>query len=106
MNLLAMLNWVYGPAAQSDPYYLLLRDFIVLMPWWYPFMWVGGIATFFGYKILRRFLWRQSHKRGATRVRNRTQRLIGNQEAELAITRLLRKPANDNNSEAKPIAVA
>ncbi len=76
MNLLAMLNWVYGPAAQSDPYYLLLRDFIVLMPWWYPFMWVGGIATFFGYKLFRRFLWRQSHKRGATRVRNRTQRLI------------------------------
>ena len=106
MNLLAMLNWVYGPAAQSDPYYLLLRDFIVLMPWWYPFMWVGGIATFFGYKFFRRILWRQSHKRGATRVRDRTQRLITIQDAELAIKRLLRKPANNNNSEAKPIAVA
>ena len=106
MNLLAILNWVYGPAAQSDPYYLLLRDFIVLMPWWYPFMWVGGIATFFGYKFFRQILWRQGHKRGATRVRDRTQRLIAIQDAELAITRLLRKPANDNNSEAKPIAVA
>jgi len=106
MNLLAMLDWVYGPAAQSDPYYLLLRDFIVLMPWWYPFLWVGGIAGFFGYRYFRRFLWRLNHKRGAARVRDRTERLIAIQDAELAIKRLLRKPANDNHSEAKPTAVA
>ena len=106
MDLLAFLDWVYGPAAQSDPYYLLLRDFIILMPWWYPYLWIGGIAAFFGVTALRRYGWRRAHARGAARVRARTERLIAVQNAELAIKRLLRQPANDNRPEAKPIAVA
>ena len=106
MDLLALLDWVYGPAAQSDPYYLLLRDFVILMPWWYPFVWIGGIAAFFALAFLKRFLWRRAHGRGAARVQARTRRLIAVQDAELAIKRLLRQPANDNGSGAKPTAVA
>ena len=106
MDLLGLLDWVYGPAAQSDPYYLLLRDFIILMPWWYPFMWIGGIAAFFTFSLYRRLRWRRSHKHGAARVRLRTERLIAVQNAELAIKKLLRQPANDNPANAKPTAVA
>jgi len=106
MDLLGFLDWVYGPAAQSDPYYLLLRDFIILMPWWYPFLWIGGIAAFFGFTLFRHYRWRRAHARGAARVRARTERLIAVQNAEMTIKRLLRQPANDNGSGAKPIAVA
>jgi len=106
MDLLAFLNWVYGPAAQSDPYYLLLRDFVILMPWWYPFLWIGGIASFFGYKLFRQFLSNRSAARGAMRVKARAERLIAVQNAELSIKRLLRQPSNDNGSDAKPVAVA
>ena len=106
MDLLAFLDWVYGPAAQSDPYYLLLRDFVILMPWWYPFMWIGGLTVFFSFSIIRRIKWRLSHARGAARVQARTRRLIAVQNAEVAIKRLLRHPANDNRSDVRPTAVA
>lgn len=106
MDLLGFLDWVYGPAAQSDPYYLLLRDFIILMPWWYPFLWIGGIAAFVGLTLFRRMRWRLSHARSAARVRTRTDRLIAVQNAELAMKKLLRRPANDNGPGARPTAVA
>src|SRR3546814_8424232 len=44
----SVLQWIYGPEAASDPYYLLLHDFVVLMPWWYPYMWLcifGGLTS-------------------------------------------------------------
>ena len=54
--MMALLDWVYGPQRESDPYYLLLHDFVVLMPWWYPLFWavlIGGIVSWRGARCVR-----------------------------------------------------
>jgi hypothetical protein len=73
--MLAVLQWIYGPDAASDPYYQLLHDFVVLMPWWYPYMWLGIITTVLGWRLLRRFRVARQHRRGLRRVRTRVRRL-------------------------------
>ena len=73
--MLAVLQWIYGPDAASDPYYLLLHDFVVLMPWWYPYMWLGIIAAVVGWRLQRRFRIAHQNRRGLRRVRSRVRRL-------------------------------
>lgn len=73
--MLAVLQWIYGPDAASDPYYQLLHDFVVLMPWWYPYMWLGIITAVLGWRLLRRFRVAHQNRRGLRRVRSRVRRL-------------------------------
>lgn len=73
--MLAVLQWIYGPGAESDPYYLLLHDFVVLMPWWYPYMWLGIIGSVVAWKLLRRLRLRLQNRAGLRRVRTRMTRL-------------------------------
>ncbi len=73
--MLAVLQWIYGPGAESDPYYLLLHDFVVLMPWWYPYMWLGIIGSVVAWKLLRRLRRRLQNRAGLRRVRTRMTRL-------------------------------
>ena len=69
--MLAVLQWIYGPGAESDPYYLLLHDFVVLMPWWYPYMWLGIIASVVSWRLLRRLRRRRQNRAGLRRLRAR-----------------------------------
>ena len=83
--MLEVLQWIYGPGAEADPYYLLLRDFVVLMPWWYPYMWLGiGIAVV-GWRLLRRFRLNRRNRAGLTRVRARVRRLADGPDGRVAL---------------------
>jgi hypothetical protein len=95
--MLELLNWAYGPAGQTDPYYLLLRDFVLLMPWWYPWFWVAIIVSVLAFRFLRR--WRRAHvsRRGSRRVQARTERLLDKEAAKFAARRMRRSPANDRD---------
>jgi hypothetical protein len=73
--MLAVLQWIYGPDAASDPYYQLLHDFVVLMPWWYPYMWLGILTAVVGWRLLRRLRVARQNRRGLRRVRSRVRRL-------------------------------
>ena len=73
--MLAVLQWIYGPDAASDPYYHLLHDFVVLMPWWDPYMWLGIISAVTGWRLLRRWRQRRQSRVGLRRVRSRVLRL-------------------------------
>jgi hypothetical protein len=74
-DMLAVLQWIYGPSAESDPYYMVLHDFVVLMPWWYPYMWLGIISTVTTWRLLRRLRVRRQNRAGLRRVRTRASRL-------------------------------
>ena len=73
--MLAILQWIYGPDAASDPYYQLLHDFVVLMPWWYPYMWLGILTAVVSWRVMRRWRVRRQNRAGLRRVRSRVQRL-------------------------------
>lgn len=73
--MLAVLQWIYGPDAASDPYYQLLHDFVVLMPWWYPYMWLGIISALVGWRVLRRWRIARQSRAGLRRVYSRVHRL-------------------------------
>ncbi|MEM7171454.1 MAG: hypothetical protein AAF530_14880 [Pseudomonadota bacterium] len=94
--MVEILEGLYGPAAQSDPYFLLLKDFWVLMPWWYPYLWPSIIGAVILYRLLQKWRRRRAAKRGIARVHSRTQRLLGEGEAKMASQRLARRPANDH----------
>jgi hypothetical protein len=72
--MLAVLQWIYGPGAEADPYYLLLHDFVVLMPWWYPYMWLGILSSVMAWRLLRRFRLSRQNRAGLRRVRSRIRR--------------------------------
>lgn len=69
--MLAVLQWIYGPSAESDPYYLLLHDFVVLMPDWYGYMWLGIITSVVSWRLMRRWRLRRQSRVGLRRVRSR-----------------------------------
>ncbi|MGD1876181.1 MAG: hypothetical protein ACFB13_01625 [Kiloniellaceae bacterium] len=73
--MLAVLQWIYGPDAASDPYYQLLHDFVVLMPWWYPYMWLGIASSVVAWRLLRRWRLRRQNRSGLRRVRTRVRHL-------------------------------
>ena len=73
--MLAVLQWIYGPDAAADPYYQLLHDFVVLMPWWYPYMWLGILGSVAGWRLLRRWRRGRQNRAGLRRVRSRVLRL-------------------------------
>src|SRR3546814_14896672 len=80
--MLAVLQWIYDPEAASDPYYLLLHDFVVLMPWWYPYMWLcifGGLAS---WRLLRRWRLARQNRAGLRRVRSRVPHLAAGPRPE------------------------
>ena len=100
--MLELLNLVYGAGAQDDPYYLLLRDFILLMPWWYPWFWVSVIAAFFTVRYLRKWRRRTHSVRGLRRVKSRTDRILNKQFSRLAAQRRRREAANDTLPADRP----
>lgn len=83
--MLSVLQWLYGPNAESDPYYLLLHDFVVLMPWWYPYMWLGIISAVVGWRTLRRFRRNRQNRAGLKRVRARVHRLADGAGGQIAL---------------------
>ena len=93
--MLALLDWIYGPQGHGDPYYQLMRDFILVMPWWYPYFWVALIGSFLAWRQVRRARARASAKRGMRRVTARTERVLESQLGEIAAVRRRRIPAND-----------
>ena len=93
--MLAVLDWIYGPMGASDPNYLLMRDIIVFLPWWYPYMWLGIGAAYFMQKSIRKRLRERKARLAGNRVLQRTERLMSRQARELAAKRLSRRPAND-----------
>ena len=102
--MLEVLDWVYGPGGQNDPYYLLLRDFILLMPWWYPWFWVAIISGVIGMRHFARWRRRAHSIYGLRRVKARTDKILGAQFAELSAQRIRRRPANDFASADRPTA--
>ncbi len=91
--MLALLQWIYGPGAEADPYYVLLRDFVVLMPWWYPYMWLGIIAAVVAWRLLRRVRLNRHNRLGLKRVRTRVLRLADGPDGRMALP----GPANDDH---------
>lgn len=100
--MLAVLQWIYGPDAASDPYYQLLHDFVVLMPWWYPYMWLGIIGSVVGWRMLRRWRRGRQNRAGLRRVRSRVRRLGDSP----ALSAFMPAAANDDLPPAIPRRVA
>ncbi|MGF1630961.1 MAG: hypothetical protein ACFCUT_15925 [Kiloniellaceae bacterium] len=94
--MLAVLQWIYGPQAASDPYYQLLHDFVVLMPWWYPYMWLGILGSVVGWRLLRR--WRRSsqNRAGLRRVSTRVRRLAAVPDRGSYLSPFVPQAANDD----------
>lgn len=90
--MLAVLQWIYGPNAAADPYYQLLHDFVVLMPWWYPYMWLGIIGGVVSWRLARRWRLGRQNRAGLRRVRSRVRRLA----SESALPGFMLPPANDD----------
>jgi len=98
--MLAVLQWIYGPDAASDPYYNLLHDFVVLMPWWYPYMWLtilGGVAA---WRLLRRWRLSRQNRAGLRRVRTRVRRLAADADGRVTLPAYMAAAANDDTPRA------
>ena len=102
--MLAILDWIYGPAGQTDQYYLLMRDIIMVLPWWYPLFWVGVGGLVVSYRLYRRWRRNSFARKAARRVHSRTGRIMSRQAAEHAALRLFRQPANDFEALNHPSA--
>ena len=100
--MLAVLQWIYGPEAASDPYYQLLHDFVVLMPWWYPYMWLGILGSVVGWRLLRRWRLARRNRAGLRRVRSRVRRLADSP----ALPAFMAAAANDDLPPAIPRRIA
>ncbi len=100
--MLQALEWIYGPYAASDPYYQVLRDFIILLPWWYPYIWAGLIGGVFLYRGLRRWRLRRLTKRGVARVSGRTHRLVDAERRTRQRMARRRQAANDDTLPLVP----
>lgn len=73
--MLAVLQWIYGPNAESDPYYQVMHDLIALLPWWYPLMWTVIIGSVVAWRLGRRWRRRRQNRFGLRRVRARVRKL-------------------------------
>ncbi len=73
--MLAVLQWIYGPNAESDPYYQVMHDLIALLPWWYPLMWAVIIGSVVTWRMARRWRRRRQDRFGLRRVRARVRKL-------------------------------
>ncbi len=73
--MLAVLQWIYGPNAESDPYYQVMHDLIALLPWWYPLMWAVIIGSVVTWRLARRWRRRRQDRFGLRRVRARVRKL-------------------------------
>ena len=93
--MLQTLEWIYGANAQSDPYFQVLRDFVVLVPWWYPYIWLAIIAGVVLFRGARRWRTRRLARQGLLRVKRRTERLLGETRRAREILTRRRRPAND-----------
>jgi len=104
--MMALLDWVYGPQRESDPYYLLLHDFVVLMPWWYPLFWAALIGGIVSWRVFKHLRARSRATKGARRVKARTERVLSRQQCEIARLRYRRRPANDHGKPNRDGSVA
>lgn len=102
--MLSLLQWIYGPGAEAeaDPYYVLLHDFVVLMPWWYPYMWLGIITAVVAWRLLRRFRLNRQNRVGLTRVRSRVLRLASGPDGCVGLP----GAANDDNPSLSGLTLA
>jgi hypothetical protein len=73
--MLAVLQWIYGPNAGSDPYYQLMHDIITVLPWWYPYMWLAILGSVVAWRLVRRLRLRRQNRAGLRRVRTRVRHL-------------------------------
>lgn len=94
--MLAVLQWIYGPDAAADPYYQLLHDFVVLMPWWYPYMWLGILGSVVVWRKTRRWRLARQNRVGLRRVRSR----VGRLDSSSALPSFMRPAANDDVASA------
>lgn len=94
--MLTVLQWIYGPDAATDPYYQLLHDFVVLMPWWYPYMWLGIIGSVVSWRLTRRWWLGRQNRAGLRRVRSRVRRLAEGS----TLPSFMLPPANDDLPQA------
>ena len=72
-----------------------MRDFIMVMPWWYGYFWLTVITGFFGFRYLRKAAVRHASVRRAKQVKSRTKRIMQAQKANNAVRLARRTPAND-----------
>ncbi|MEO3430266.1 hypothetical protein AAFN88_15510 [Pelagibius sp. CAU 1746] len=79
--MLAVLQWIYGPNAESDPYYQVMHDLIALLPWWYPVMWAVIIGSVVTWRLARRWRRRRQNRFGLRRVRARVRKLAAAPQA-------------------------
>lgn len=96
--MLALLDWIYGPTGYGDPYYLLMRDFIMLMPWWYGYFWLSVIGSVFAYRKTRKVMARRATKKRAEGIAVRTRRIMKTQRVLDQIRHMRRRPCNDNTA--------
>lgn len=104
--MLALLDWIYGPNGYGDQYYLLMRDFLIVMPWWYGYFWLTMITGFFGFRYLRKAAVRHATVRRARQVESRTKRIIRAQKIQNAVRLARRAASNDNACIASDAALA
>jgi hypothetical protein len=98
--MLAVLQWIYGPKAASDPAYQLLHDFVVLMPWWYPYMWLCILTSVVSWRLLRRWQRARQSRAGLRRVHSRVRRLAAEPGRPALLPFLLPRAANDDFAPA------
>ncbi|MPZ11136.1 MAG: hypothetical protein GEU89_13155 [Kiloniellaceae bacterium] len=94
--MLAVLQWIYGPQAASDPAYQLLHDFVVLMPWWYPYMWLCILTSVASWRLLRRWQRARQSRVGLRRVHSRVRRLAADPAARSSLAPFVPQAANDD----------
>jgi len=73
--MLAVLQWIYGPNAGSDPYYQLMHDILTVLPWWYPYMWLTILGSVVAWRLARRLRRGRQNRIGLRRVRARVRAL-------------------------------
>ena len=69
--MLSILQMIFGPNAEGNPYFELYRDAFALIPGWYPFFLAGMMTTVYGPRWLNRERFRRQTVSAAGRVRDR-----------------------------------
>ena len=72
-----------------------------LMPWWYPYMWLGIITAVIAWRLLRRFRVNRQNRAGLRRVRSRVLRLTNGPDGCPALP----QAANDDRAAPQPQAL-
>ncbi len=82
--------------AGQDPYFKVMADLVALMPWWYPYMWLGIIGGVVFYRLLRWAHARLQIQRGIRRMQSRLARAKSSALQDPRALKYHRMSANDN----------